>query len=117
MSKAKEKVEVSSNPVTLVYPADQYQLTQKVKSEVVRAAGRVNGDEGKLRCLVATLDVLRAHAIARYKAQVVIRTDQTEATKTRIAVEKARNEKDRLRKIRLAKEDLERLEAAAPKSE
>lgn len=114
---AADKKAVSSNPNAVEFERDQYGITQTLKREGLRAAGRVAGDEQKLRTLVGVLDVLREHAIARYKAQVKIKTEITDAAKQRAKAEKERNEKDRLRKLKQAQEEVNRLEAAAPESE
>lgn len=111
------KKEVSSNPNAVEFERDQYGITSNLKREGLRAAGRVAGDEQKLRTLVKALEVLREHAIARYKAQLTIRKHTSDAAIQRDKAERERNEKDRKRSLAIVEKRAAELRAAAPKSE
>lgn len=112
-----DKVKVPSNPNAVEWPSDPMGITSMFKKEGVRASGRVNGHKDKLRLFLATLDVLREHAIERYKAQVEINAEVSKAGIDRAEEEARRAEKNRLQALERAKQEVDRLEAAAPKKE
>ena len=111
------KTKVPSNPNAVEWPSDPMGIVSMFKKEGVRAAGRVNGHKDKLALLIATINVLRDHAIARYKAQVKINEEVSQAAIDRSAAEARRAEKTRLAALKKAQQEVERLEAAAPQSE
>ena len=108
---ATDKQEVSGNPNAVVFPGDKYGITGVIRREGLRAAGRVNGDEAKLRTLVGTLDTLRAHTIARYKKQLQMVKVQSEAKKAREQDHANREAKFRKDKIAKAQMELDALKA------
>lgn len=109
-----DKPKVPSNPNAVEWPSDPMGITSMFKKEGVRASGRVNGHKDKLKLFLATLDVLREHAIERYKAQVEINNETSKAAIDRSAEEARRAEAGRLQALEKAKQEVERLEAAAP---
>lgn len=109
--------EVPANPNAIEWPSDPMGITSMFKKEAVRATGRVNGQKDKLKLLIATIDVVREHAIARYKSQVEINAQQSKAGVDRAAEEARRAEKTRLDAVKKAEQELERLNAAAPAEE
>ena len=82
------KKEVSDNPVMIDWPRDQHHITQKLKTAGLTACARVNAKKDKLAVLLATLDTLRDHAIARYKKDVKATKQQQVAIMARKQVEK-----------------------------
>lgn len=56
---------VSANPLQIEWPRDTYHFTQRLKSELVRAAQRVNGDDEKSRVYEETLKTAILHNRAR----------------------------------------------------
>lgn len=112
-----DNVKVPSNPNAVEWPSDPMGITSMFKKEGVRASGRVNGHKDKLKLFLATLDVLREHAIERYKAQVEINAEVSKAGADRAAEEARRAEKTRLQALARAKQEVDRLEAAAPEKE
>ena len=116
MSKtATDKKAVPSNPNAVEFARDEYGITQTLKREGLRAAGRVNGDEGKLRTLIHALDTLREHSIARYKAQVQIKKETAKATEHRNKVYAEEAEKQRKKKMQTLETELLRLGSLDPK--
>ena len=109
-----DKPKVPSNPNAVEWPSDPMGITSMFKKEGVRASGRVNGHKDKLKLFLSTLDVLREHAIERYKAQVEINNETSKAAIDRSAEEARRAEAGRLQALEKAKQEVERLEAAAP---
>lgn len=106
--------EVPANPNAIEWPSDPMGITSMFKKEAVRATGRVNGHKDKLRLLIDTIDVVREHAIARYKSQVEINNQTSKAAVDRAEEEARRAEKTRQDAIKKAEQELARLEAAAP---
>lgn len=107
------KLEVSSNPLQIEWPQDTFRITQKFKSEGLRLAGRVAGQRDKLEVALATIDVVRAHLIARYKDKVV--TDKAVIAEAQARAKEARKnaERQRQEQVRALQEELDRLEAEA----
>jgi hypothetical protein len=58
--------EVTDNPSKIEWPYDPYGFTAKLRTEIKRAAGRVNGQDEKARILDATLKVGLGHNKSRY---------------------------------------------------
>lgn len=112
---AKEIKDVSSNPNAVEFERDKYGVTQQLKSVGLRTAGRVNGDKDKLITLCGVLDTLKAHAIARYKAQLAIKTEVTASSVARLAAAAKESELMRVKSLKIAQERVATLEAAAPK--
>lgn len=61
--------DVSANPAELVWPQDTAGFLNKLKPELTRAVGRINGKEEKLQAFLATLRMAAGHAKARYRNQ------------------------------------------------
>lgn len=61
--------DVTANPAELSWPQDTAGFLNKLKPELTKAAGRINGKKEKLDAYLGTLRVAAAHAKARYKNQ------------------------------------------------
>lgn len=107
-----DKQEVPSNPLAVEWPQDPAGITSMLRKEGTRAAGRVNGKKDKLALLIQTLDVLKDHAVARYKAQKQIEKQADKAAQSRAAREAERAEKFRLAQVARYQAELARLGAA-----
>ena len=61
-----EVPEVSTNTALLVFPADKWGYTSKMRKELLLAAGSIKGQPDKAKLYLQTLDLIRAHVIARF---------------------------------------------------
>lgn len=68
MAKAK-KLEVSANPVEVVFPLDVHQFSQALRKVGLEAAGNIRGNQNKLSILIETLEILIAHSKLRFVKQ------------------------------------------------
>lgn len=98
----KAKKTVSANPLQVEFPRDEYQITQALKAEGKRAAGRVGTKKDKLKVLVDTLDILKAHAVERYKKAVEMEASAVESAKQRAAREAEAAEKAQKARVKQA---------------
>jgi ABC-type taurine transport system ATPase subunit len=62
------QVVVGTNPLLIPWPQDQQGMLASLKKGGIEAAKRVNGDEEKLKRLLTALQLIEAHAKAKYKA-------------------------------------------------
>jgi len=88
-----------ANPAFLHFPTDVYGLTSELKTAMLSAASRVNGQPDKLALVKETLKVLIGHLHARYavdNALVVAMHEKAveEAARRREAEQPATLEKD-----------------------
>jgi hypothetical protein len=114
MAKEEVEVEVSGNPNNIEWPTDRMGVTSDLRKAGMSTAGRVNGQLDKLKLTLATLDILRKHTKARYAAQVAENQLVRSRGADRTAEEERRAEKQRQYAVEQAKQELARLEAAAP---
>lgn len=54
-----------ANPATLKFPTDKWGFTSKIKTEILRTASTVKGQDDKHELLIGTLAILIAHIRAR----------------------------------------------------
>lgn len=85
------KPAVPANVSLVEWPQDSMGVASKLKAELIRTAGRVNGDEDKARLALAVIEVGVAHLKARFKAQVAERAITREAAVDRAAREELLN--------------------------
>lgn len=64
---------VESNPAKVEFPRDTWGFTSALKKVALDAASNVKGQEDKQTLLLAVLDVLKAHVIARYSVDIEFR--------------------------------------------
>lgn len=62
-----EVPEVSTNPALLEFPTDKWGYTSNMRKELLRAASTIKGQPDKAALYLATLDLIRAHVVARFK--------------------------------------------------
>lgn len=101
----KEKPVVGTNPMALPWPQDPQGALKSLKAGGIEAARRVNGNEDKMRKLLTTLDIIREHAIAKYKVDVGVRRDARQnavAAKARVEVQRRKVAEDRALKYEQA---------------
>ncbi|ANS06242.1 hypothetical protein HOR19_gp49 [Phage MedPE-SWcel-C56] len=65
MTKATANPKVTANPALVDWPTDEYNFLQPLRSAILAAAGRVNGDKTKEEAFMATLSVGARHCKAR----------------------------------------------------
>jgi len=61
-----EVPQVSTNPALIGFPADKWGYTSKMRKELLAAAATIKGQPDKAKLFLATLDLIRAHVIARF---------------------------------------------------
>ena len=61
-------VAVSANVAGIQWPSDKWGYTSKLRKEFTVAASTVKGQADKQAILLHTLDLMRGHLIARFKA-------------------------------------------------
>lgn len=108
-----EKAVVSANPAQVEWPQDEYRVTAALRAAGLAAAGRVSTDAAKLKVLCATLDTIKAHAIARCRKN---KADQESALAHVVAAaeaEAAVNEQRRLAEVAKLEKQLEYMKGAA----
>lgn len=84
---------VGTNALRIPWPSDPYGLLSALKRGGVAAAKRVNGDREKLAKLLETLELIEAHAKARFKKDVAARKAaraNAVAARARVAERRAR---------------------------
>lgn len=108
----KTKPTVSANPLEVQFPFDQYQSTQELRAVGLRAAGRVGTDRGKLKLYLETLDVLKGHAVERFKKSQDIHRESVEAAKARAEAEAKLNEDRVAAQRKMLQEQLDALTPA-----
>ena len=67
------QVVVGTNPLSIPWPQDQQGMLASLKKGGIEAAKRVNGDKEKLTRLLTALQLIEAHAKAKYKADAEAR--------------------------------------------
>lgn len=68
-----EVPQVSTNPALLQFPQDKWGYTSKMRKELLAAASTIKGQPDKLALFLATLDIIREHATARFEIDVQTR--------------------------------------------
>lgn len=58
-----------ANPTLLDFPADEYGLCVELRKAMVKLAGRLHGDQNKLRTVERNLSLLIGHMYSRYAEQ------------------------------------------------
>lgn len=58
-----------ANPTMLDFPADEYGLCVELRKAMVKLAGRLHGDQNKLRTAERNLSLLIGHMYSRYAEQ------------------------------------------------
>ena len=58
-----------ANPTMLDFPADEYGLCVELRKAMVKLAGRLHGDQNKLRTAERNLSLLIGHMYSRYIEQ------------------------------------------------
>lgn len=58
-----------TNPTLLDFPADEYGLCVELRKAMVKLAGRLHGDQNKLRIVERNLSLLIGHMYSRYAEQ------------------------------------------------
>jgi hypothetical protein len=71
----KDKVEVGTNALTLPFPSDPQGALRTLKAGGIDAAKRVNGNRDRMTAFLKTLEVIKEHGIARFKADNKARKD------------------------------------------
>jgi hypothetical protein len=61
-----EVPQVTANPGLLDFPQDKWGYTSKMRKEMLLAAGSIKGQPDKAKLYLQTLDLIRAHVLARY---------------------------------------------------
>lgn len=67
-----------SNPAKLEFPTDRWGFTSKIKTEILKAASTVKGNDEKHDLLLGTLAVLAAHIKARKESDKQVQTERLE---------------------------------------
>jgi len=115
-SEAPKKDEFA-NAATLQFPVDRMGITSLLRKEGVRAIGRIKGNKAKLKLVILVLDVLKKHAVARYKAATADHALAMETIGERKARAAKAAEKVRQQSLKTAKLQVQLLEDAAPEAE
>lgn len=63
------EAEAPANPTLLDFPADEYGLCVELRKAMVKLAGRLHGDQNKLRTAERNLSLLIGHMYSRYVEQ------------------------------------------------
>lgn len=75
---AKDNNEVSANPTLVEWPSDPHGIASELKKALVKAAGRVNGQDDKMQVIMQTVRIGAGHLKARHAAQKETRTAEIE---------------------------------------
>lgn len=96
------------NPRKIEWPVDTFGISSMLKKEGVRAAGRIKGDEAKLKTFLNVLKALGEHAKAKFADDRKVAEARIEAVEARDAALTERKRADAEASLRKATEDAKR---------
>ena len=85
---------VAQVPNAPTWPRDEYGMTSALRRELARAAGRVNGDENKLKVYMNTLKAGAEWVLSRMEVQKQIKQARGDMVASLIAITQEARDKD-----------------------
>jgi len=102
-----DKTKVTKNPLALKWPSDPQGINGPLRDGGLKTIQRIRGDETKMRNFLATVELMVAHAKARYAADVSKRKvskDNSVAARLRVAEKRKEEAEAKAREYELAAE-------------
>lgn len=103
-----------ANGAAVPWPQDEYGVSTVLRKEIVRAAGRVNGDKAKAAVIVKHLELGIEHVKARFAEQKAANASVSPARKARLDREKEIAARKHANAVKEAEAQLARLTGKAP---